>query len=316
MADNAFRCVLADDAPRLPQCNGQHATRYATPRPCRNIDAISYTSVTCNVRPRYLQHCAVPRAADAAFHCRRNANAGELRHVRTGWTSCPDRRRDHKVACYARLHSAHAGVVGTASNTGAYVHEYLLTGVSAHPGTYLGQYLGQYLTSHCAHRQTEYRLSSSQPAIGTNVVEHPKTDIDFHAASNTASRTRWDTDGGGVVHGTANTAHRVRLRRDPDLRPGDVDHRDANRVRHPSIRSRRCALAYKRAHTDHRTVRCRGAYAGAHRCNRLNEGGGRYARAHDVGRCRRHLVPHRSAGTDACAADDSHRCIAAHPSHN
>jgi hypothetical protein len=81
----------------------------------------------------------------------------------------------------------------------------------------------------------------------------------------------------------------VRLCRDPDLRPGDVDHRDANRVRHPSIRSRRCALAYKRAHTDHRTVQCRGAYAGAHRCNRLNEGGGRYARAHDVGRCRRHL---------------------------
>jgi hypothetical protein len=100
--------------------------------------------------------------------------------------------------------------------------------------------------------------------------------------SNAASGTSWDTDGGGVIHGTANTAHRVRLRRDPDLRPGDVDHRDANRVRHPSIGSRQCALAYKRVHSDRRAVRCRGAYAGAHRWNRLNEDGGRYARARDV----------------------------------
>jgi hypothetical protein len=282
MADNAFRCVLAHNAPWLPQCSGQHATRYATPRPCRNIHAISYASVTCSVQSRYRRHCAAPRAAEAAFHCGCSANAGDRWHVHAGWSSCPERRSGHKVTCYARLHSVHDRLADKVSNSGVHVHKYLLTGVRAHPATYLGQYLNRYLTSHCAHRQTTYRVRSIRPPNGTNVVAQPRNGMDPHAASNGTSGTGCDTDAGGAIHGSASTAHRVLQRRGPDLRRGDTERGDANRVRHPSIGSRQCALAYKRVHSDRRSVRCRGAYAGAHRWNRLNEDGGRYARASDV----------------------------------
>jgi hypothetical protein len=282
MADNAFRYVPAHNAPWLPQCSGQHATRHATPRPCRNIHAISYASVTCNVQSRYRRHCAASRAGDAAFHCGCRASAGDRWRVHAGWSSCPDLRRAHNVTCYARRHSVHDRVADKVSNTGVHVHKYLLTGVRAHPATYLAQYLNGYLTSHCAHRQTKYRIRSIRPPNGTNVVAQPRNGMDHHAASNGTSGTGCDTDAGGATHGRANTAHRALQRRGPDLRPGDINRGDANRVRHPSIGSTQCALPYKRVHSHRHPVRCSGAYAGAHRWNRLNADGGRYAGARDV----------------------------------